>query len=150
MQKLLALIVYIFVSSFFYSSKRVIKEINSYSENWVAGVQGGGRGIEYYFNFKILTADKIEFDTLWINNKAFKTYLQNNKKTVSDKPITFSKNDTVVVRASEFVNERIPTNQVAKAPISYKGTALLRYTVNKKNYYYSIKKIIKKESIYRP
>lgn len=38
------------------------------SQDWTAGVQGGGKGTEYYFKVHIATSRELQFDSAWINN----------------------------------------------------------------------------------
>ena len=88
---------------------------------------------------------------MWINHTAFKTHLANPSKVISNKPITFSENDTITVRVSESTLPKQPSNiQISVPPIKYKGEALLRYYDNGKAKYLVIKKINKKTSINRP
>ena len=116
-------------------------------ENWTAGINGGGSGKEYYFKIAILSSDKIIFDSLWVGNKSFKTYLSNNKKTISSSPIVFFKNDTIIVRASEMDNHNYHNS---KLPLRYKGDALLRYYTNGKQHFIKIKSIVLLQNPNRP
>ncbi len=132
----------------FIPKKENIQLIDATYENWTSGINGGGSGKEYYIKIKILTENKIVFDALWVNNKSFKTYLANNRKYVSSAPITFTKNDTITVRVSENSSQtNIPK---VKAPIRYKGDALLRYFINNKPYYLTIQKLQQIDSPNRP
>ena len=133
--------------SSFLCKKYAIKLIDASSQNWVSGIQSGGSGTEYYFKIKILTEQKIDFDSLWVKNESFKTYLANKGNGISGKPITFSKNDTITLRASDLSKKN---NTTLKTPINYKGVALLRYFVKNKEYYLSIEKIKTIPSINRP
>src|SRR5258708_7398852 len=88
----------------FHPKTNYIKLIEASSQRWTSGIQGGGRGTEYYFKIKVLTNEKIDFDSAWIGNKVFKPYLANNKPVISDKPVTYQKNDTITVRISDLEN----------------------------------------------
>jgi hypothetical protein len=137
----------IFIIGFLYSftSKQCnVKLIEASVEKRTSGINGGGSSAEYYLKLKILTDQKIKFDSLWMNDNVFITYLANNKKSVSNTPITFSKNDTVTVRVSNLRNSK--TIKI-KPPIKSKGEALLRYFINDKKYYLSINKIKVKQNI---
>jgi hypothetical protein len=127
----------LFFSSFT-SKQSVLKLIDASSEKWISGINGGGSGTEYYLKIKILTAQTIKFDSIWMNDKVFGSYLANNKKSVSNNPTTFSKNDTVTVRVSDFSKNKTIK---AKYPIKYTGAALLRYYVNGKIRYLKIDSI---------
>lgn len=132
--------------------KSAIKLIEATSQEWQSGVNGGGRGTEYSFKIKILSSKKIEFDSLWINNDVFKISLSNMSKTISNKPISFSKNDTIKVRTSNFsvsTAKPISLTQVTP-PKKHNGAAIMRYFVDSSVQYLVIEKITKLKSINQP
>ena len=124
-----------------------VKLIDASSKKWTSGLQGGGSGIEYYFKIKILTEQKIEFDSLWIKNKSLKTYLANKEKSISNGPISFSKNDTIVLRASDLNSKKNAAS--SGFPINYNGAALIKYFINGKSFYLQVKKIKEIQSVNR-
>lgn len=128
-------------------------------QNWTAGIRGGGSGTEYYFKIKIATDESIVFDTTWINNKALKINVSKNTVgKISNTPPVILQNDTVILRSSVFnPSKDSPTYKQdnttvtnAKPPIEYTGSALLRYYVNSKPYYFIIEDIRKTEGVNRP
>lgn len=131
----------------FCKKSNIIKLVAANSEKWTSGIQGGGSGTEYYFKFKILSKENVEFDSLWIDKKGFKSYVENNKSTVSESPIVFTMNDTITLRVSESQKVSYYTSV---SPIKYKGRALLRYKVKGNSHYLTIKEIKSIESLNRP
>jgi hypothetical protein len=121
----------------FYFKKTHIQVIETYKTNWMSGRSGNKSGTDYYIKVKIMNNQKIEFDSLWFEDKGMPTFLSQITNDISDKPITFNKNDTVTVRVSYLNGSQ--TN-LTKAPKNYKSEALLRYFVNGKKYYLSISK----------
>lgn len=139
------------IASFSSIKKSPIKLISASSESWSSGTNGGGKGTEYYIKIKILSSNKVEFDSLFINNKGFKTHLANPNKGITSAAITISKNDTVTVRVSDITFPNRPiVSQNNISTKKYKGEALLKYYNNGKVNYLVIKKICKTQSINRP
>jgi hypothetical protein len=143
----LAIIIVGFTLSAFSFKKGDLKLIESTSESWHSGINGGGSGTEYYFKIKIITDKKLVFDSVWVNNKCLASFLSSNNNTITQNPILFSKNDIVSLRVSDLSLSKTPSSV---APIKYKGDALLRYYLNGKIKYLIIKKIVPKQSINRP
>ena len=94
------------VLSSFDSQKKNIKLIDATSQKSNSGVKGGINSTEYYFKIKILTSEKINFDSLWIGTKVFNPFIANNKTVVSSQgqSPTYSKNDTITLRISEVTS----------------------------------------------
>ncbi|MEO8085852.1 MAG: hypothetical protein ABI763_03475 [Bacteroidota bacterium] len=119
--------------------------LESFSQEWVSGIQGGGKSTEYSFRMIVLTADKMNFDSAWISGNAFKVYLANTSKIISSRPVTFSQNDTITVRASHSSNSK---PRIDSPPVHYSGAALISYRLNGSTHYYEIKSIEKKSAIH--
>jgi len=127
-----------------------IKLINASCEirnNGINRTKASSARSEYYFKIKILSKEKVTFDSLWMNGASFKTYLSANQKFISGKPVTFAVGDTITVRASETSKENRPKSN---APIRYKGAGLLRYYVNNEPFYLTIDNIKFNNSPNRP
>lgn len=149
--KLLLLISFSILSTSFCSVDKVgVKLLEASSENWTSGMKGGGSGTEYYFKIKILTSEKVVFDSLWINGNSFKTYIANTNKSVSNSPIVFVKNDIITVKVSDIRRPNKPSNNTRNPPKKYKGAALLRYYVKEKSSYIVINSIVSKGNMKRP
>lgn len=144
---LLILFFLFFLSSFCKKSESVVL-IDATSQYSASGINGGINSTEYFFKIKILSGKKIEFDSLWIGKKIFKLYFANNKPSVSNQPISFGKNDTIILRVSDLSSKT--STPISKPPISYEGNALLRYKVKNKISYLIIKTIKSIEGINRP
>ena len=119
--------------------------LESFSQEWTSGISGGGRSTEYSFRLIINTADKIDFDSAWISGNAFKVYLANTSKVISNRPVIVAQNDTATVRVSHSSNAK--PSSVA-APLQYKGAALISYRLNGNTHYYEILSIEKKPAIH--
>ena len=132
---------------FFYNEKENIKLVDATFQLSTSGIQGGANSTEYYFKLKILTPEKIDFDSIWVSNKVFKPFLSNNKPVISDQAPSFSKNDTIILRISDM---KVNASFSAKAPIKYQGSALLRYKVKGSSHYLVIKQIKSVQGVNRP
>ena len=119
--------------------------LESFSQEWISGIEGGGKSNEYSFRMIVLTADKMNFDSAWISGNAFKVYLANTSKIISNRPVTFSQNDTITVRVSHSSNSK---PNIASPPVHYTGAALISYRLNGSTHYYEIKSIEKKPAIH--
>ena len=139
----------LFLSSYSRQDDKVKLIEASYEKrnNGINHDRAGSVRSEYYFKIKALSKDKITFDSLWMNDAAFKTYLSANRGFITDQAVTFTKNDTVTVRVSETNTGR---KSKCIAPIQYVGAALLRYYVNNKPFFLIIKSIQFNDSPNRP
>ena len=124
--------------------------LDASSEDWVAGVRGGGKGTEYYFKIKINTNDNITFDTAWINNRSFAIHLAQKNNAVSNQPVKFATGDTITLRVSDIHSTKIQNVLNNNSPVKYEGAALIGYAVNNKREYFTIKEIKKQQTINRP
>lgn len=129
--------------------KEYFKLLTTISESWTAGIQSGGSGIEYYLKIKITTGEKIFFDTLWINNKAFNIFISKESSSVSSEPVKFGNGDIITLRATDLRNQYTKTVTV-NPPINYIGAALFGYSINGKQEYFIVKEIKKQISPNRP
>ncbi|MCX6275723.1 MAG: hypothetical protein NTV09_11010 [Bacteroidetes bacterium] len=118
--------------------------LESFSQEWTSGIAGGGRSTEYSFRMIINTADKIDFDSAWIGKNAFKVYLANTSKVITNRPVTIAQNDTATVRVSFSSNAKA---NYAPAPVNFTGAALISYRLNGKTDYFEIGSIEKKPPI---
>lgn len=125
-----------------------IKIIEATSKYSASGIKGGINSTEYYFKIKILTEEKMDFDSLWIGKKVFKPFIANSKPSVSNQALTFFKNDTITLRVSDLQSKN--SSSVATSPIKYKGSALLRYKVKDSSHYLVIKKIKSIQAVNKP
>jgi hypothetical protein len=133
-----------FISAFFF--KKDLKLVSATSETWSGGTAGSGSGKEFYFKIKIQTSKPIIFDSVWINNKMLATYLANNRLSISQEPIKFTRNDTIIVRASESsLRPSAPSNR----PNNFSGEASIRYYLDGKMKYLNVKKITINKSVNR-
>ena len=109
-------------------------------QNWTAGREEGGRGTEYYFKVA-LHANKVAFDSIWVNNQVLPAFIAKETTTVSHQPITYAKGDTIIVRGSATA-----ASPTGAPPAGYSGAAVVRYRVGKQPAYYAIEHIEKKTS----
>jgi hypothetical protein len=125
-----------------------ISVLSATSQSWVAGIPSGGSGTEYYFNTVIHTNRKLVFDTAWIANRAFGLFVSNNSKSISSKPVTYSKGDTIMLRISDLKNKG--TQKQSNPPVKLEGAALIRFTADGEKEYYTVKEIKRLEGENRP
>jgi hypothetical protein len=144
--KFIVVLLSLFVFSFSFRNGD-IKLIQCTSEKWVSGIRGGGSGTEFYVKVKINTNKKIVFDSLWVNNRWLSIFLLKTSKSISQTSITFAKNDTIIVRASQSNSNQATLLTVPK---EINGDGLLRYFVNGKVKHLLIKKIEPIRTNYRP
>ena len=128
--------------------KEYFKLLSSTYESWVAGIPNGGSGTEYYFKTAINTGEKIQFDSLWLRNKSFSIFITKGSKSISDKPITFSKGDTIILRVSDLQTTHVLKE--TKPPVNFEGAALIGYSVNGKREYYTVREMKKQNTTNRP
>jgi hypothetical protein len=131
------------------TKKKHFTLLSATSQSWTAGIPSGGTGTDYYFKIKINSADKIKFDSAWINNKRFEIFISRETAAISNEQINFSKGDNITLRVSEIKNQNIKTENL-KPPLEYEGAALIGYTVNDKRQYFIIKEIKKQSTPNRP
>lgn len=131
--------------------KKNIRLTEATSQEWMGGAPGSGRGINYVVKFIIPKNINVEADSMWVNQKVLKL------KTVRQQ-----NNDTLVLKATEFIslphpkkNMESQNNEVKKElpvtpPQKIKGAALLRYFINNKPYYFTIKEFKQMTTISYP
>jgi hypothetical protein len=115
------------------------------SQKWSGGAYGSGSGIKYVFKVAFTADVNIQFDTVWIsggNGLAFRPM----QAVVKDS--SFRKNDTFTLYAEQYNPGRIdrykgktPDKVSSNPPLNYTGKALIRFTINNKACYYSVKEI---------
>lgn len=122
------------------------------SQQWISGVPGGGRGNTYKFRLKANTDLKIAFDSIWVDGKQIKLSLSPDKSGITANNF-FASQDTIQLFASDYTSppvkigrqdkqeERLVASKPVKAPIAYKGAALLRYTVENVEKFYIVPRI---------
>lgn len=143
------LLVIVLFSTFFVSAsffKKDLKLLSANSETWSGGLAGSGSGKEYYFKIKIQTSKPITFDSVWVNNKMLPTYVSNNSLSISQEPIKFKYNDTIILRASE---RSLSPNPPYKSPIKFSGVATIRYYLDGKIKYLNVKEITNTKPVNR-
>lgn len=110
-----------------------LEVLKATSQEWIAGAPGGGKGVNYTFDIKVLTDKTIEFDSVWVSGKQLQ---------ITPVKSSSAKTGIILFTASEFTGgpgERLKkreepvgevTNNTATPPIAYNGAALLRYRAN--------------------
>lgn len=113
-----------------------IELVKATSQEYIAGARGGGRGVNYRFEIKILTDKNIELDSVLVSGKQLPI---KPEKALSNKA---AKNSVVVFTASEFsggpadrLNKREEAvedvnNNAANPSAVQKKSALLYYRVD--------------------
>jgi hypothetical protein len=126
--------------------------LTAISADWVGGIAGSGSGTEYYFKIRINTKDQIQFDTAWIDSKAFRIFISKETKAISNNQIKYFIGDTIILRVSDnqYSKSQTKNKNIHNKPIKYEGVALIGYNVNNKREYFTIKEIKKQKSPNRP
>jgi hypothetical protein len=116
------------------------------SQEWISGVQGGGKGINYKVSIKIITHKNVEFDSIWVAGKKL------NIKPEKGPGLKLAKNDVVTLLASDYKGssgtrlnkeeEKIYSAiDMHKLPFEFKGAALIKYIVDGSEKYSEIANI---------
>lgn len=119
------------------------------SQEWIAGVRGGGRGITYTIRIQVTAASSIVFDSIWINNKQLKIDVKKGENLQA--PTTLAVNDTLTLIASDATGrtpidrmqeERAPAaTPPVQPPIAHSGAGLLGYSVGGTKRYFVLTQI---------
>lgn len=123
-----------------------------YFQKWVAGIQGGGSGLDLYVT-KVTKKHSIEFDSIYFRGKVAKLeYKQESKILVGNFSASFNKKQDVILSDKpngEFGNE---------APIIPKGISfdlkdnecIISYKENNSIKYFKIQNIKEKQMLTYP
>jgi len=125
------------VNSNTWYSSLCLQFMRATSQEWLAGVRGGGRGIKYDVRVKITTDKKVAFDSMWVSGKKLSIKVA---ELLKDPEFRFSNNYEISLVASFYLEpsnknqgkeeyKSISTSDTIKAPLEYKGAALIKYSV---------------------
>lgn len=96
--------------------------LDSYYEQNTPGYRTAPKSVEYYFKIKVTSNNRIEFDSVWINDKRYALFVSRLVGPISNEEFILKKKDSAMVRASTFsVSDSIVP------PIAYDGKALIRF-----------------------
>jgi len=126
--------------------------IRSTSQEWVAGIRGGGRGTDYFFKLEITTDQELLFDTVWMKNRAYPLFVTKDKPGDPSQPGVFSKGDVIVLTASDVEYEQDQSQGYFEQspPQRFEGDALIGFRVNGNRMFFIIQEIEVLEPSYRP
>jgi hypothetical protein len=110
--------------------------LDSKYENSVSGYINGRNSTEYFFKIIITSNNNIQFDSAWIDDFRYSTFISRPTTVISNIPQKIKNGDTLIVRVSAFSN-----GEKEEPPISHKGRALLKYRINSLNKYFLIEEI---------
>lgn len=110
--------------------------LDSKYENSVPGYIGGFRSTEYYFKILITSNNHLQFDSAWIDNHRYATFMSRLSTTINNKPIEISQGDTLILRVSANANAL-----KAEPPFIYNGKVLIGYKQDSKQKFFLIKEI---------
>jgi hypothetical protein len=125
------------------------KLLSASQQTWTAGVASAGSGTEYYFSIKIISPKKIVFDSVWIGNKIFPSFVTRKKAPITGGSFLYQKGDTITVRVSALT-KRPGKEVIAKPFIKCKGAASIGYLINGKRRYICVEKITQQPSVNLP
>jgi hypothetical protein len=98
--------------------------LDSYYERNTPGLLGVPTSTEYFFKVRLNTVEKVLFDSIWIAGRCLPVFVSPLSGPIYSTPITYKKNDMILVRASTLSSEG-----TTPPPIEYKGEALIKYSV---------------------
>jgi hypothetical protein len=91
--------------------------LSATSQRWFAGVESGGKGVDYSFNVRITTHQEISFDSAWIGNRAHAVAVSKETARVSNQPVIISNGDSIVLRVRHYlVIKDIKSKQASYRP----------------------------------
>lgn len=123
------------------ASAQHLKLISATKQHWAGGV-AGSQGNSYVFTLKIDNKHKsVKLSSIWIDEQQFD--IANDQYTVTKEALKDGRTVQISVRTSSPTKIPGHTRAPQSAPVKYKGIALLGYTVNGKQQYFTIKKITK-------
>ncbi|PHS66867.1 MAG: hypothetical protein COB12_05390 [Flavobacterium sp.] len=117
-----------------------------HSQKWVAGVQGGGSGINLYVSIKNIS-EGVEIKEFYFGNKITEV-----KHTSENNYVGYFKTET----NRDVIMDGNATNEAAnippqKSPFQLaKNEAVISYSENNKTYYYKVSNIEEKEMLAYP
>jgi hypothetical protein len=120
--------------------------LNATSEPWVAGIRGGGSGIEHSFQIFVTSDEKLIFEKVWMKENVFDVFVSKNQEAITSDPVQYTKNEVITVRVSEFQSVN---NEKILPPIQYDGEALIGFKANGQQKYFIVKEIKKLPTLYR-
>jgi len=117
-------------------------------ENWQSGRPGGETGTSYRFTAVINTTKTIQFDHVWIREKAIKLPLTSGrlKGPATNEAFTFSKGDTIALYAV-VSSETLPQKAAGPAKL---GEAVISYRIKGKKGYKGIPTLTVKQTDPQP
>jgi hypothetical protein len=115
------------------------------SQGWSGGAYGSGSGIKYVFDVSFKADVKLKFDTVWIAGGNGLVFRPMQAVGVDS---AFKKGNTFTLYADQYFPGEIdrykgktPDKATSNPPVNYIGKALIRYIVNNKTYYYTVKEM---------
>jgi hypothetical protein len=136
-------------------SKSPIEFGNVYCETWVAGIEGGGSGINIFIPIKKEIQEGIEFDSVYFRGKVAKLEIKPNDKTlyIGRFKTGFNTMKPDIVMSSDSKEEygnQLPKIEV-KIPFDLKNDeCVVSYQYLNKYLYYKIENIIEKQAQHYP
>jgi len=123
-------------------SAQHLKLVSATKQPFAGGV-AGSQGNSYVFTLKIDNKHKsVKLSSIWTEEQQFD--IANDRYTVTKEAFKDGRTVQISVRTSSATKIPGHTRAPQHAPIAYKGVALLGYTVNGKQQYFTVKKITKK------
>lgn len=120
---------------------------NTYFENWVSGVRGGGSGTHFFIELKAPLSEATSFGYLYFRGQKAKVIALSELRYLADfHNIT---NPTDVIASDAATGKMAALAENPPFPID-NDQALLEYFVNSELNYYLIKKVSEQESEFAP
>lgn len=124
-----------------------------YCQNWVAGIEGGGSGINIFIPIEDLK-NNIQLDSVYFRGKAVKLEFKPNSPTVFIgrlKTLSNQKKDIIMsVKPEDEYGNKVP-ERINKIPFELKkNECVISYIEDGKTMYFKIENIIEKKTEFYP
>ncbi|WP_142784440.1 hypothetical protein [Changchengzhania lutea] len=158
-KKIIALVLMAFVMTSFSQCASTYKlqkelplEIGAvYYQHWVAGVQGGGSGVNLFIPIMANTND-IQLDSVYFQGKQVKLEFKNNSIYVGRFASKVNQKQDIIMSSETIEEYNNPIPEIPKKlPFELKDNeCVVSYQEGNRTLYYKISKITKKESARYP
>lgn len=126
----------------------------AYYQSWVAGIQGGGSGINLFIEFEAHPKTKIQFDSIYFKGRASKIEIKpDNVNLLIGRFSSSSNQKQDIVMSNEAYGEYGNKPPVKKNAIPFElmdGQCVISYKEKNKIKYFKVDGIKQKQTLYYP
>ena len=128
--------------------------IQAYYQSWVAGIQGGGSGINLFIEVEDYSKTRIQFDSVYFNGRASKIEIKPGNANLLVGRFSSSSNQKQDIIMSNKPHEEYgnkPPVKPSVAPFDLKkNECVISYSENNKKRYFKIVGIEESRTVYYP